>query len=342
MPRLIFPLNTQVEFFKSIRESSGLSANELAGFCKVSPRTIRDWSRAKFTPSELAVLFLSKKFSVELPIGVKVVDDFWYGLKGSRKGALRRMELYGPPGTPEGRHKGGIISQLKRKQNPKKYRLLNCNLRKKFNLRKSAELAEAIGIILGDGCITANQVRITVSKSVDYLFAKNIQSLFLKVFGEKPSWHTYPRTNVILLTISGTNLVKKLKSIGLVQGNKVRQQVEIPDWIWLKTEFQKACIRGLMDTDGGCYFHTHQTNGLLYKNFGLCFTNHSFPLVEGVYKMLKSLDLKCYFGRQGKAVYIYDFNHIQRYFSLIGSSNPKNLDKLEHYSKLSTHRLAIR
>lgn len=71
-------------------------------------------------------------------------DDFWYVTKGARKGALRRLELYGDLGTPEGRRKGGINSQLRRKENPEKYRLLGCNLRKKFKIEKSSiEFAEA-------------------------------------------------------------------------------------------------------------------------------------------------------------------------------------------------------
>lgn len=339
MPRVIFSPNTQAQFLRKVKVASKLTNSKLAYLCGVSSRTFRDWLREKFTPSQSAVMLLSKKFSIPLPTDIQIVGDYWYGIKGSRKGALKRMQLYGPLGTPEGRRKGGLVSQLRRKENPEKYKLLNCNLKKVFNLKPSIELAEATGIILGDGCITNTQVKVSVSRLVDYLYARYIQSLFLRVFGEAPSFSTYQGRNVINLTLSGVGLIEEFKKLGLVTGNKVRQQVVVPAWIWRRIEFRKACLRGLFDTDGGLYFHRHKSNCLVYKNLGWSFRNHSRPLVEAVAQVLKSLGIKHSISHKGASVYIYSLEDIKRYFNVVGSHNPKNQEKLDYYLSQATHRV---
>lgn len=276
-----------------------------------------------------------------MPQDITIVSDFWYVTKGARKGALRRMELYGPPGTAEGRKKGGIISQLKRKENPEKYRLLGCKIRKEFTLVPSVEFAETAGIILGDGGITDNQLRITVSSIVDRLYAQFISRLFEKVFKEEPTWLEYNYQHVIDLTISGVGLIEELERWGFKRGDKVRQQVDFPQWIWKNVEFQKACVRGLMDTDGGCYFHTHETNGLIYRNFGMCFSNNSLPIVQSVAKVLKLVGLKFSITKGGTRIYIYSFEEAKRYFTLVGSHNPKNNEKFNFYLNQRSHRVNI-
>ena len=195
-----------------------------------------------------------------------MVDDYWYVTKGARKGALKRMELYGSFGTEGGRRKGGINSQLRRRENPELYKLFGCNVRKEFKINQPSVLfAEAAGIILGDGGITDYQLRITLSSLVDGPYAAFVISLFKKVFGQEPSCRKCSCCNSIDLTISGIGLIEELERWGFIKGDKVKHQVDFPDWILRNIEFQKACIRGLMDTDGGCYFHKHRSNGLMYK-----------------------------------------------------------------------------
>ena len=340
MGRVIFEDNKQAEFLRSIKTTTGLGSDQLASLCKISPRTFRDWLRGKYNISETAFLTLISKFSLATPTNIRIVNDYWYVTKGARKGGLKRKALYGFPGTPEGRRKGGIISQLRRKENPEKYRLLNCNLRKKFKINgPSLDFAEAAGIILGDGGITDHQLRITVSSIVDPPYAKYIINLFQKVFGEKPSWYKCACCNSIDLTISGVSLIEELKRWGFIQGDKVKHQVDFPSWIWMSPEFQKACVRGLMDTDGGCYFHKHKVNGLVYRNFGMCFANKSLPLIISMAKILTSLGIKFSLVKANTRIYIYSFAEIKKYFNLIGSHNAKNVEKFNNYLNESSHRI---
>lgn len=344
MPRVIFPGNAQVDYLKMVKLKSGLNSNQLAIICGVVGRSFRDWARGKLTISEAALNRLQDKFpQIKAPENIKVVDDYWYAAKGSKKGALRRLELYGPPGTPEGRRKGGLMSQLQRKANPEKYKLLGCKLRKGFKVIKpSEEFAEVAGIILGDGGITNNQLRISVSSIVDREYAKYITCLFEEIFGSKPSWCERNDCNAINLILSGINLIEELEKLGFVKGDKVKHQVDFPTWIWQDIEFQKACVRGLMDTDGGCYFHTHKTNGLVYRNFGMCFSNKSLPLVQSMAGVLKLLGLKFSVANKGTQLYIYSFEEIKKYFKLVGSHNPKNWKKFNLYLNEKTHRVGCK
>ncbi len=342
MPRVLFKNGDQSQFLRNIKESNGLNVDNLALLCNVSARTFRDWLRGKHTISEKALLTLTSKFSLSTPNNIETVDDFWYGIKGSRKGALRRMELHGPLGTPEGRHKGGINSQLKRRENPEKYRLLGCNIKKEFKINKtSVEFAEATGIILGDGALTNNHLRITVSSIVDKPYANFIIDLFYKIFGEKPKLFKRRSSNALDLTINGVGIVEELEKWGFIRGDKVKNQVDFPKWIWEDIEFQKACVRGLMDTDGGCYFHKHMSNGLVYRNFGMSFTNKSLPLVIAIAKILTNLDIKFSLAKVNTQIYIYSLKEIKKYFSLIGSNNLKNNKKFNEYANENTHRIFL-
>lgn len=340
MLRVIFQDNNQSEFVKTVKEISGISNEGLAFLCGVHGRTFRDWVRSKYSISEKAFKILVNKYHLPIPKNIKVAEDYWYVTKGAREGALKRLQLYGPLGTTDGRRKGGRNSQIKRKENPEKYRLLGCNVRKEFKIKKlTVDFAEVAGIILGDGAISNNQLRISVSSLVDRGYAQFISTLFNEVFGMKPSWVEREECHTINLTISGVNLVENLEKWGFIRGNKVIHQVNFPNWIWEDVEFQKACIRGLMDTDGGCYFHKHKCNGILYQHFGMSFANKSFPIVHSMAKVLKSLGFKFSLANKETQIYLYSFKEIKKYFQLIGSNNPKNWKKFNYFLNQKTHRI---
>ena len=126
--------------------------------------------------------------------------------------------------------------------------------------------------------------------------------------------------------MNSSNLVDFLLKQGLVAGSKVRNQVDIPHWINSKVEYQKACIRGLIDTDGSFYRHRYNSNGKNYKYLKLCFTNRSKPLLNSVLRILKGLNFKA--SLHGNQVFVYSRLGIKKYFEEIGSHNPKHSNKI--------------
>lgn len=328
--RLGISKKDQRKFFRIIRNKSGLKWNVLANLCEVSEKTLKDWARAKYTTPYEKGLFLRKKFHISLPKNFKILEPYWYIDKYARKGASARQKLYGLLGDRKTRQKGGLISQQKRRENPEKYRILGCIVRKdlKKPLKFSADLAELFGIILGDGGITNNQIRVTLNRKTDKNYAIFVKRLMYGIFGETPSINK--RENVLNLTLSGVNLVGALEKLGLRRGNKVLNQVAIPKWILQNNDYSRFCVRGLIDTDGSVYFHKHKTNGINYLNMGLTFTNHSKPLLYGVNNILLANHFTPSIVRD-KKIYIYKLDEIKRYFKIIGSSNPKHIGRFNFY-----------
>lgn len=248
-------------------------------------------------------------------------------IANARLGALRRNMLYGNPGTPEGRAKGGKTTIRKFNQNPALARKLGFIIRKKINYpQKSTDLAELFGAILGDGGLPGNhQLTITFNNKTDRRYSLYLNGLLKKLFGINGSIHCRKDNNGADIVVSSSNLVGFLLREGLRAGNKVKNQISIPGWIRGKLEYEKACLRGLMDTDGSFYCHEYISNGREYKYLKLCFTNCSKPLLSSVLKIFKKSHFKAYL--QGNHVSIYSMSGIRKYFKEIGTHNPKHYNK---------------
>lgn len=284
-----------------------------------------DWRREKFTISEKSFkkLVVLGEGRIVVP-RYEVLPDFWSVEKAARKGGQVVAEKYGGPGTPEGRVKGGRISQEQRRRNPEKYRQAGCNIKKVFlKPPYSEKFAELVGILLGDGAISNYQVRVSLDRNVDRQYATFVRNLMHDVLGERPSFMERSEDNIIALTISGTGLVEVLEQIGLRRGNKVEHQVDFPKWVRSKRSYQIACVRGLFDTDGGLYFHHKVKKSYL----GWCFANFSKPLLQSMMDILLGLGFNVKKAGENK-IYMYSLEHISRYMKIVNSHNPKNVDKL--------------
>lgn len=329
MQRAVLTKNRRDKFFDNLLKKSGINLDGLAVKYGVSGRTLRDWRRGKFLPSVEIMVALAKDFHLKLP-PFKTRSQYWYAIKSSRKAALIRMTLYGPPGTPAGRRKGGLVSQRNRRKNPEVYRALGCIVPKTFPvLRHSENLAELFGIFLGDGSITGGQVRVSLDRFADRLYAIFVARLMKKMLGEEPA--RFERESTTELYTSGVELVKLLEKMGLSRGSKVANQVKIPEWIMANQQYAYACLRGLFDTDGGIYIHHHGNEKRRWHNLGWCFTNHSLPLVVNARAILTSAGITPR-GNE-KRIFLYAVPEIRKFMEIIGSSNPKNIDKYQTYMK---------
>lgn len=325
MPRIKFRKGGQTRFLFTTSKYLALNWLQLSEKIKVHPRCLSDWRRERYTLPESVfsrLVELGGK-GIQIPT-YKVLADFWSVEKAARKGGLVVAEKYGGPGTPEGRVRGGRMSQEQRRKDPEKYRQLGCNVKKVFvKPLHSEKLAELVGILLGDGAISNYQVRVTLDRNVDRKYATFVRNLMHDVFGERPSFMERSEDNTISLTISGAGLVEVLEQEGLRRGNKVAHQVNFPKWVRSKHSYEIACVRGLFDTDGGLYFHHKAQRDYL----GWCFTSSSKPLLQSVMDILLSLGFNVKKAGENK-IYMYSLEHISRYMNVVSSHNPKNADKL--------------
>ncbi len=132
-----------------------------------------------------------------------------------------------------GRSLGGVNSWKNRLRRPGYYRNLGCNLPNVFSFpsKDDVYLAEFIGIVLGDGGITSSQLRITLNRIADKQYVEYVSLLVERLFGYKPSRMERKDASATVLSVCGVDFIRYLHKIGLLTGNKVRQQVNVPSWI---------------------------------------------------------------------------------------------------------------
>ncbi len=342
MTRIKFKKGLQSKFLSSCFDRSGLSWIEIAKKIEISQRTLLDWRREKYTISQKALEKLVKLAGKSLKIPqYTALPDYWSIEKAAKIGGKVTAEKYGGPGTPEGRKKGGEISQKKRKLFPELYS--NCNLRKIISIpRKSSALAEFIGIFLGDGGFSNDfQIAISFNRINGQNYYEKVEKLIENLFGIKSVVYKLSSPvskNVIRLVVSSVELVEFLEKNKIKKGNKVRNQVDVSNWIKKNAKYSKDCLRGLIDTDGGVYYHQHSNGKWESFNIGLCFTNKSKPLLAFVEKVLISEGFHPKRSWSGDNIFLHREAEVLQYERKIGFTNVHQKKRLLEYLKLKKRK----
>lgn len=319
--RAILPAGKQRLFLESL--AGRLSIAEIARICRCSERTIRDWRREKFPIQMVALHALCKEGQLQLPRDFAVRDRYAHLKIASKKGVRSVFAKYGRIPVDEKRRKMGWKkwweTEGKFRQNP----LLQAwPIRKP---EKSVDLAEFIGVAMGDGGMSKYQMVITLHHKDDLAYSKFVTRLMERLFGIKPRVYHDPKNSINDIVISRKNLVGFLNELGLPIGDKVRQEFDIPNWIKADKILAIACIRGLIDTDGSVFTHSYRSKGKLYSYKKLSFTSRSAPLRLSVAKVLAENGMNPRLS--GFDVRIDSIADVKRYFSIVGSSNPKHLKR---------------
>jgi len=204
--------------------------------------------------------------------------------------------------------------------------------------KKDEKLAEFIGIALGDGNIHSYikskkirnySIRIAGDSRHDYEYlTKYVSKLSQGLFSLEPKFHYRTGTNCMYLSLYGLKLVQYFSELGLKPGNKIKNKLTIPDWVWKKDSYLKACIRGLYDTDGSVYELLPHWPGL----FQIYFSNKNLTLLRDVRKALIKLGFKVskISGLKKDAtpkIYITRKEEVQKFYKTIGFKNQKHFKK---------------
>lgn len=162
------------------------------------------------------------------------------------------------------------------------------------DLEKCNELAELIGIILGDGHIRERSenrgdrhvsqyyLQFTFHEDEVELIDKTI-NLCEELFGYSPKKYSQKGKKAVHLKLYSKELIQELKDLGLETGNKVENQIIIPEWIFYSKEYEKRCLCGLIDTDG-CVYKQRSDGRSIVK-----FSNRSKNLLVGFRKICLDL-----------------------------------------------------
>lgn len=271
---------------------------------------------------------LSRKSRIPIPSGVVIHDPFWYVTKGAHAGWVSMFKKYGRvPVDPAYRLKKWR-EWWEREGQYKPHPV--------FGVRKSIQrpyfssrLAEFTGIVMGDGGITRRQVVVTMHSRDDRKYCFFVKNLIENLFHVPVSvrWNVGGH-NFVNLIISRTSLVDFCHNhLGLLIGNKVKQGINIPTWIYKRRIFQVACIRGLVDTDGCFFWERHRIKGKIYSYPRISFVTASPLLRDSVFSVLKNLGFSPRIRKkQGveQCVQLENSNEIRHYLETIGTHNPKH------------------
>lgn len=333
--RVIFPKEKQMAFIMQLKEHTKAGTKELADIAGVNVRSFVDWQNEKYSLSLTALNKLCKKGGFPLPQDIEIKDPFWYTSNGSSAGGMATYRKYGRIGGDPENRKRRWYEWWEKKGKYQNHPIINA-ASPVFLPKKSIPLAEFIGILLGDGGITQRQVSITLHKIDDKKFCQYVKNLSQLLFKVNPS--VYGRENITNLVISRSRLVQYLVKLGLCVGGKVRQQVDVPQWVKTSDSFSKSCLKGLFDTDGCFYIDRHRYKDKVYYNCAMNFTNRSFPILYFFKNKLRQLG----FHPTQKTKYSISLRRegeIAKYFKIIGSSNPKHLGKFKQYLKFRYGRV---
>jgi len=190
--------------------------------------------------------------------------------------------------------------------------------------RPSKLLAEFFGIMLGDGGINNPwQANITMNSVADEEYALYVEEIIRNLFGIIPAVRKRKRRNALVISIASTTLVDFLVAQGLPRGNKLKHGVQIPSWILQKRSYRIACVRGLMDTDGCLFIHSHKVGRKSYNNIGLCFTSYSPKMLGQVAMVFEELGIIPHISTQGRNIYLYRADAVAKYLKVFDTSNKR-------------------
>jgi len=178
-----------------------------------------------------------------------------------------------------------------------------------FVLKRDEKLAEMIGIILGDGSLfSKNKYGLIISLNLkdEELYVKYVKkfmnNLFQNFINKEKGIGQYDNVGGgVRLGVYGKKIVKELLFHGLISGNKVENQIYVPDWIkkptdWINSYKEKcfieiqplvvACLRGLIDTDGSISINRRD------ETIMITFKNASLPLAKDFKDMCELLNIR--------------------------------------------------
>jgi len=318
--RILFETGEQKKFIESSCEKMKMSlkklSREISENIKISYSSMKKYRREELLlPVNVAneIKKLSKINWEEFKCK-NILNPNWGQIKGGIKGYKTLLKKYS--NKIETWRRIGI----------NKSKIWTKNLKNIENPKKDENLAEFIGICLGDGTLTKYFVRISLNFRNEQPFAKYVSELCKTIFGIYPKLRKDNRGDTLYLTVYSIKVCKFLNKIcKLPYGSKLKNKAKIPDFILKDLKLSLSCLRGLVDTDG-----------TIYKGGSVYFYSNNKKLLLQVEEIENKI--RIFSSVNEFAVKTSSWNNTLLYFRKVGSSNLKNIvkfiKKLEENSSL--------
>lgn len=322
----------QQTFLNKAQKVLDLSCIEFSKKLQISQRTLSDWKREKFFIPQDTAIQIENISKTKVPEQHIVIDSTERLKKIGKIGGKNKFVKHGNVGGDEIHRKKKWIEWWEKigrhNERGEGYKKL-LQIKKP---PKSEKLAEFTGIMLGDGGIAPYHIHITLSNK-ETEFVDYINKLIVHLFGLKPKLYKLKYARAIDLVVQRKELVDFCLSIGLVKGNKTKQQIDIPSWIKENNNFLRECIRGLVDTDGCFYVNAYKVNTKRYSYLKICFISASIPLVNSFSQSLEKFGIKNVIDKKKRDVRIVETDSVNKYIDQFGTHNAKHLKKIIKWKK---------
>lgn len=164
-------------------------------------------------------------------------------------------------------------------------------------LTKSGDLAELIGVVLGDGHICKfprTESLAIFSNANNPGFVERYDNLLERIFKKKPYVAPSDKEgNCIRIRIYQKNISKRL---GIPTGARKDANIKIPQWILKDKAYLIRCLRGLYEAEGSFSVH------LPTSTYKFIFSNYNKTLLDFVQRSIQKLGF--YANQSGHKVQI--------------------------------------
>lgn len=218
-------------------------------------------------------------------------------------------------------------------------------------MKIDGDLAELLGMHIGDGCISVNKryseyyLGGDLKEEKEYhnewvkpLFNKKIM---IPLYGREVTYKEHPKVGIYGFHIFDKKIVEFFNQLGVKSGKKIK--IRIPKSIRRDLSLAKRFLRGLFDTDGNLYFDKNRSAKKPINNCPLIkLGTVSERLAKDVFSLFKRMNLnpgmkKPYKGKRDKnyvfTVALYRRFDVEFFIKEIGFKNPKHLTKWLIYKK---------
>ena len=201
----------------------------------------------------------------------------------------------------------------------------------------SNNLAEFVGILLGDGSLCLknvnskchNRLKITLDSNTDKEYINYVSDLIENIFEIKPQINKRKNENAVDLFVFNKEIIIFLiNNVGLKLSPKWNRAL-IPE-TFLKNKLDLAIVRGYFDTDGALV--TANNNGTIYPRLEMkvCPSPMQSQFIEILNKY--NFNFGAYNIGKGKVrIQLNGKGQLKKWIGLVGFSNKKNLNKIKRF-----------
>lgn len=152
-----------------------------------------------------------------------------------------------------------------------------------LSFKKDGDLAELIGVILGDGHIRTyprTEELSIFSNSNNLDFIKRYSTLVEKIFNKKPAITLHSGENCTRIRIYQKYISKRL---GVPFSPRANLNIQVPKWIISNKKYMVRYLRGLYEAEGSYSVHKPTYT---YK---MLFSNRNISILKNVFKLVLKL-----------------------------------------------------